>query len=155
MAKVQIQAGATIDTLNRHELADALAAHLTSWRHENARGIKARRFSAFGDATAGGVLTLGATGDQQIGPPEGFVWNVLRLSVSNYDPATATIALYHSSVSDSAVIHPDLAVYNTLDEIVYAGETLVLSGTGLAASARVWATGLVWEAPQSLAWKLL
>jgi hypothetical protein len=154
MAKFKINAGAEIDTITKAELRDEMDRMRVNWVGEIARGIRTRRVSAFADVTGGGTVTFGENGDQTISPADGFVWKVKRLSVTGYDPTTDTLALYHSSVSPSAVIHPDLDVHNVLDEILNAGEKLVLSGTATA-NGRLWVTAQVWEAPHALAWKLL
>jgi hypothetical protein len=154
MAKVKIQAGAELDTLSRDELRSELDRFFVNWRGEVARGIKPRRVSAFADVDGSGAVTLGESGEQILTPSDGFVWRVERLSITGYDPSSDALALYHSSVSDSAVIQPVLDTYNILDEIVSAGERLIVSGTATA-STRLWVTAQVWEAPHALAWKLL
>lgn len=156
MAEIQLKAGAKFNLLDRHELRDELTRHQASWMTEVARGIRPRRFSIVGDATAGGALNIGETGDQRIGPDQGYTWLLKRLSVSNYTPASQSLGLYHSSTEGSAAIIPFLAASTTLtiDEIIPGGERLIVIGT-VAASARVWVTGSVWEAPEALAWKLL
>lgn len=153
MARFKIHAGAEFDMLTQRELEETLARQQVNWRMEVQRGIRWRRFSAFADVSGAGAVVLGDKDTELIGPPEGFVWMLKRVSVTGYDPTTAALALYQGSASGSAVIHPKLAVYNAMEEVLYAGDHLVMSGTATA-NARVWVTGLVKEAPQALAWKL-
>lgn len=156
MAEVEIKAGAKFHILNRHELRDELTRHQASWMTEVARGIRARRFTAFGDATAGGALTIGETGEQRIGPDQGYVWLLKRLTVTNYTPASQSLALFHGTTEASAAIIPVLTATATvdIDEFVPGSDRLIITGT-VAASARCWVTGWAWEAPEALAWKLL
>lgn len=155
MAEFKIQAGARINLLTREELRQEMDAARTNWVHEVARGIRYRRFSTFATSDGAGAIEIGIQGDQRMGPGEGFVWQLGRLSVSAYDPSGGdALALYQGSVSDSAIIIPALDTFNDmLTEVLYPGDTLVVAGT-VSASTQVWVTGQVKEAPVSLLWRL-
>ncbi len=158
MAEFKLQAGAKLDLLNKGELRDELASLQRNWVTELARGIKFRKFSAFADVDGSGNLVFGLTGEQTIGPSEGFVWTLTRIAVTEYDAEADTLALYINDVSPSNVVYPSpMPSYyapGTGEILLYPGDRLVLAGGGFAASARVWVTGAVREAPVSLAWKL-
>lgn len=152
--KFKFNAGAELDLLTKDEVRAELAHAQASWIGEVSRGIRFRRVSIYGDADGAGAVTIGATGESTAGPDQGMVWMLRRLSVTDYDPAATALALYNGSVSDSAVIVPKLATWQTdMDEVLMPGERLVVAGT-VAASARVWVTAQVKEAPISLLWRL-
>ena len=154
--KFKIQAGAEIDVATRREVREELEAVGAVWRGELARGLRWRTASMIGAVDSGGALTLGASGDQWIGPPAGMVWACKRITVSaGYTPATQTLSLYRGSTSDTALIIPDLSGYDQLfDEPLRGGERLVVAGSSLTASATITVTVLAREAPEFLAWRL-
>lgn len=153
--KVEIQAGAKFDVLTPKEHAQALAERDAAWRGELSRGIKGRRISAWG-TPSGGAVTIGeGAGQDPIGPAEGMVWMLKRISVMNYVPATDRLGLFCGDTKGSGVIAPQLdSQYQQLyDEIIRGGQTLVLTGT-IASTAKIWMTLSVREAPEYLAWRL-
>lgn len=156
--KFKIQAGAEIDIPSRKEISDDMNAAFTSWIAEVAQGDRYRRVTMYGTAAAGtGAITLGDTAGQEIVCPPGFVWAVKCLAVpEGYDVTTGTLALSIGSTDASAVVHPDLPLFLSLDAnqlVMHGGDKLIVSGTATA-SARVWVTASVRELPASLAWRL-
>ena len=156
MAKFKIQAGAEIDVLTENEMRKGLKDFAASWMAETTRGDKYRRFSTFADIS-GAEVTIGAGAQPRIGPAEGFIWAVKRIALTNYDPSAETLALYLNSTESSAVVHPSLVVYNAFDStqlVMYPGDTLVVYGSSLSSTGRVWLTGQARELPIGLAWRL-
>ncbi len=155
--KFKIQAGTEIEVATRREVREEIEAAGTAWRGELARGLRWRTASMLGTVSAAGALTLGDSGDQWIGPPQGMVWACKRISVSaSYTPATQALSLYRGSVSDTALIIPDLSGYDQLyDEPLRGGERLVVAAaSGLTNGAQITVTVLAREAPEFLAWRL-
>jgi hypothetical protein len=152
--KVKLNAGAELDLITAAEVRKELDHARASWIGEVSRGVRARRFSFTGDSDAAGALLMGNAGDP-VGPDQGMVWLLRRLSITNYNPAGADVlALYHGDNQGSAVIVPKLATWQTdMDEILMPGDRLVVAGT-VAVSTRVWVTGMVKEAPAALLWRL-
>lgn len=152
--KAKIQAGAEFDFLTSGELRKELNDARLSWRDEVSRGVRFRRFSFVGVADGAGLLAAGGAGSDPTGPDQGMAWRLLRLSVTNYDPAVNALGLFNGAAGGSSVIVPKLATYTTqMDEVLMPGDTLVVAGT-VVAGARVWVTGQVKEAPVSLLWRL-
>lgn len=155
MAKFKIQAGAEIDVLGKDELRAELDHARSNWVGEVSRGIRWRRASMSGVSDGvTGVVLFGDRSESMLGPEEGFVWLVKRLSITSYDPTTQALALYQGAASSSAIIVPKLAAYQTqMDELLMPGDSLVISGT-VAISTKIWATVQVKEAPIALLWRL-
>lgn len=156
--KVKIEAGATMDVLTAKEMRQELDQALTAWRGEVARGIRWRRISTFG-TPSGGSVTIGDGAEDRIGPANGMLWQVKRVSVTGYVPpawgGVDRLAVYTSSVTPSSTLVGALeSPYQQLyDEVLGGGQTLIVSGT-VATTARVWLTVSVKEAPESLMWRL-
>lgn len=157
MAKFKINAGAEINVLDKDELRGELAHARASWVSEVAKGVRWKRASMWGTSDGAGLVTIGESGDNQLGPGEGFVWRIRRLSISGYDPVAPSLqslALYQGSANASAIIVPKLGTYNTqMDEVLMPKDTLVVAGTA-AISTKVWVTVQVTEAPVALLWRL-
>lgn len=162
MAKVKIQAGAEIDTLNKTELDQALRTTSRDWFQQVARGDRYRRFSAKGTIAAAAVSIGGADqADAVLGPAEGFVWAVQRVGVHGLTtyPAgtTEAVRLYVNDEGPSSLVHPALLGYVDFGPqalILYPGDVLLLAAADLAATGTVTLTGQAREVPMPLAWRL-
>lgn len=165
MAKVEIKAGATLDTLTQPELDKSLSRMLTSWRSEVGRGIGYRPISRQGTADVSGVVRIGGTDSAQegLGPDLGMVWSIPWLTVSNLlTGATVKPAFWRNSDDASSLIRRgftpvDDAIHQTFGGpglILHAGERLMFTCTGLTAGTVVVLTGQVTELPFNQAWTL-
>lgn len=161
MAKFKLTAGAEFDTLTKQELLDALQVK-PSWIGEVESGVKFSRFTS--QATvASNAVDFGSAGsaNELIGPQPGFVWDIRRLQISGLS-AGDFVTIYQNDISPTSVVAVSLSGNNasriwlwSQQVVVFPGETLRIVGTGLnAATTQVTASGLVREAPVSLAWKL-
>jgi hypothetical protein len=157
MAHFKITANADIDLLTKEEVAEVLSG----WMAEIARGVRFRNFSGQ-TVLAGGVYTIGLSGQDPIGPREGFLWSVVRISVSGAGVAAAGTDLYSvfdSEVSPSKLVASGLTrgkEWNTGGFVLDGGSQLVVSGVGTGtAGAPVVVAGQAIEIPVQLAWRLL
>lgn len=158
--KFKIQAGAEIEAVTPSELDDRLGKLSASWMTELARGVKFRQISGQGNV-AGGIWTIGLTGDQ-IRPRPGFIWGVTRVCVSGggFVAGTDTYSIFRSDVQPSKLIvsgltrakewQPNVFVLNENDSLIATGV-----GTGAVAPFDVNVSGDVVELPVQLAWQLL
>ena len=169
MADVKLQAGAKLDVLNRHELKTVLDQATRDWFNQVARGDRYRRFSTQGTIDGSGNLLIDGAQqkNQQLGPAEGFVWAVQRLSVFGLTSTTGTpkvatsepVQLFLNDNGPSSLVHPALAGYadfGSYSLVMYPGDTLLFQASGLttAAGTIVTVTGQVREVPLPLAWRL-
>jgi hypothetical protein len=156
--KIKIQAGAELDIATPDEVRREIQAVRTSWMAEVAKGDRFINFYA-GSTPAAGSVTIGDLAEEIIGPREGFVWAIKRLSVVGYDPSPGTdsLALYKGDVATpSATIIAKLLrdqFFSGSEIVLYPGDTLLASGT-VAAATKIWLTGQARELPISLAWRL-
>lgn len=156
MAKVKIQAGAEIDMLTKGELDDSNKHQHDAFFRELAHGKKYLRLGAVIGTPAAGALTMPAGS----GPNQGFVWAIQRLTVGGL-AANDQLGVYRNTTD----------VWNLLGVmgagtastfhvggkglILLGGESLIFSGTGLAAAAAVTVNGELIEAPATEIWKIL
>ncbi len=165
MAKVDIKAGATIDTLTQPELDKSLSRFMTSWRQEVGRGIGYRPISRVGTADASGVVRIGGTDSAQegLGPDNGMVWSIPWLTVGNLlTGATVTPAFWRNSDDASSLIRRgftplDNAIHQAFGGpglILHPGERLLFTCGGLTVGTVVSFTGQVTELPFNNAWTL-
>lgn len=152
--KFKIAAGAEFDVLTEKELRTGMRDVLASMTAELAAGDRYRRFQAYADIS-GSAVTIGDR-EQQIGPAEGFVWSVKRLAVVASDDAD-TFAVHIGDTSTSSMVHPAVGPYTAFDSnqlVMYPGDRLVVAGSSLASTGRVWVTGQVREIPVQMVWRL-
>lgn len=161
MAKFKIQAGAEIDVVTHKEMTDALGHASTAWIQDLARGDRFRSIQGRTTIAATAVAVGGDTDQQNsLGPSQGFVWSVRRLAIIAGTAAdVALLGLYRNSTGPGDTIIPvgSLTAYRgfeTNEVVLYPGDKLLLSGTGLAGTGQVVLTGQVRELPVSLAWRL-
>lgn len=164
--KTKLQAGAELDLISKDEMKDVLKTVTQDWFSQVGRGDRYPRFSASG-TIAGGALTIdGASqANQRIGPAEGFVWAVQRLAVSGLTTNTGTpltsstepLQLFVNDNGPSSLIHPALQGYQAFGEhelVLYPGDTLLVTGSGLTKTGIITLTGQAREVPMPLAWRL-
>lgn len=97
MAKVNLQLGATLETLTKGELEHTLGQRDARARAD-AVGFKIMDFPAMRGNIANGAITLGGDQPDQslVGPKQGMLWAVHRVSVLNL-ASTDTVQLYKGS----------------------------------------------------------
>lgn len=82
--KIKLDVGAELDLLSPGEYKDGLESLNRTWFEEMGRGLKHIRFMTHATVTAG-AFAVGAPlqpDGQLLGPREGFVWSVDRITVS-------------------------------------------------------------------------
>jgi hypothetical protein len=163
--RVNLQLGAELDVLTKDEARAALDGALANWQAEFARGRRYRRFSAQA-AVVGGAITIGPGVDGDgLGPDEGFVWSVKRLTVSGFSAANDTVDLFLNDRSGTTLVEPGIAragsstggvrKWGSNQLVLQAGDRLLISGAGLAVeTTRIVVAGQTLEAPAALIWSL-
>lgn len=159
--KAKIAAGAEIDTLNKEELKQTLSEMMVAWRVDAAKGDRYVDIRDQGLIDAAGGLTIGgASGDQRMGPREGYIWDIRRLCISGLDYAAGdAVYVYRNEATPLSLLGRTDQVTRGLflldrQWVFYPGHQLVCVGTSLSATGYVQVTGTVRELPISLAWRL-
>ena len=156
--KVKIEAGAELDVLTSGELRAELDKAAASWRAELARGVTFRRASVNASPSGAGTWQITEPRDS-LGPREGFVWALTRLSAfgSAWDQGTDTFSLYTNDVNPSQLVVAEQLVPLLVDVgsvVLNPGETLAIAGTN-AAAGQIHVNIAAIELPQSIAWRLI
>lgn len=160
--KTKIQAGAELDLLNKDELKEVMKTVTKDWFAQVSRGDRYTRFSASA-TTAGNAFVIDGSQHiyQRLGPAEGFVWSVQRLAVHGLAAADrALVELYLNDDGPSSIVHPSLAGgyvdFGQTQLVMYPGDTLLVKGTGLAATDGTVVTigAQARELPMPLAWRI-
>lgn len=157
----EIKAGAKLDLLNRHELADVLR----DWQLEAMRGAVPIRFDAYA-TPAGNALTIDGTNNSgRLGPDPGMFWMVPRVAVVGLNNAAEATHLYVNSVQPRNLILPTLSgvagstgyhEFPGAQVLLTGNDRLILASTGVIATAtNVTLVGSAWELPIGLLWRLL
>jgi hypothetical protein len=180
MPQIKLQLGETLDTINKHEMAEVLRKdRLEEAQRTAARGVKYARLNppVTGQA-AGGVLQMGGdfpnTGPggtvvQPPGPRAGYAWAIRSCTVQGLTAGATpdVVNLYRRSggrpiwtfTGGPAVLTaapPYMANFSFGEKVFLEGETPVLVSVGAFA-----ATGIITfdmdfvETPQELLWKAL
>jgi hypothetical protein len=97
MAKVKLDIGAEIDTLNKGELDDSLARHVDAQAQALLRGIKYFRMPTMWGSITNGTVSIGevvssggAGGSGNLAyPREGYAWSIGRINVIGLATGTA------------------------------------------------------------------
>jgi hypothetical protein len=151
--KVEIQAGAKFETLTPQEMSDILSG----WQAEMLRGARFLHPGAVKTVSGAGVLAV--TASDNLGPREGFLWEVTRVMVSGLTAAQTANAFVNDASPIMAVglftaTAPQI-VYGQRGLILNAPDKLLISGTGLTANADYYVSMQVTELPVQLAGRLL
>lgn len=155
--KFKINAGAELDLLTRDEMRDELAGFAANWRAETIKGDRYKRIYGYGTPATGAVEFGGdLAGGEQLGPAQGFVWDVRRLGLLGHDPAADVLRVFINAPEIGNCVIPVMGRYqgfNRAELVLYPGDLLLVSGT-TAATDRVSLVGQVRELPIGLAWRL-
>ncbi len=148
--KTILQPGGTIDTLNREELHHELAGVSQEFFRQFGKGVKYLRFGPYATNVSNSSFTI--HGSQGIGPREGFVWSIRRITVwgltSGVTPDVAN--LYRSSTSAPPVWQFNgnnfAYTFGKLEMMLLPGETISLLSSGtIAATGQISIGGDVLE----------
>lgn len=158
--KVKLTANAELDLLTQQELGQELEAAAKAWRKELSRGVRFVKFSAQTNVATGVWTILPEAGDNRLGPAEGFVWSVTRLSVAGngFTIGTDAFHVYVSEVTPSklAARGSNPIFFDPAVLVLMGGEDLAFSGAGTnVAGTDVHVSGQAIELPAQLAWQLL
>lgn len=152
--------GAPIDTLTRGELSDELANHAQEWFRQLARGVKYLRFGPVAATIANSAFTL--TGSTTgLGPREGFVWSIRRVTVwgltTGVTPDVANLYRNQSSGVPVWQFNGNNFAYTfgKCELLLLPGEHLSLANSGtIAATGSISLSGDLLEAPAEEIFKL-
>lgn len=162
MAKVKLELGAELDLLNRDELAAELSES-GKWQRQAAMGLRHIDLPIMSGKVSGAAITLGAdqTDGSFVGPQSGFYWKVTRVSVEGL-AANDQVKLYKGGSGLGVgrfvawiAFQPGVYTPGSQGLILKPGDTLAISGTGLAATGEIRVTGEAITVPGPLMWKLL
>jgi hypothetical protein len=84
------------------------------------------------------------------------VWSVQRLALVGIS-SSETVKLSINDDGASAVVHPAMGRYQDFNDyglVLYPGDTLLVTATGLTSTGTVTLTGQARELPLPLAWRL-
>lgn len=152
MAKTVLQLGSTVETLTPGELRKELAATSQEFFRQFGRGVKYLRFGPEPATIVNGAFTLDGSATSGLGPREGFVWTIRRITVWGLaDGTTPDIAnLYRNQPSGIPVWQFNgnnfAYTWGKLEMLLLPGETLSLASVGsLAATGTISISGDVLE----------
>jgi hypothetical protein len=154
--RVKLEVGAELDLLSPKEFKDGLRGHHDSWLAEMAQGFKEMRFNLYQVPVAGEICMGGdAVEGAQIGPREGYVWAIQRISVLGSD-ATDVISLTigMAFVAHLLTANPSYHTFGKQGLILHPGELLNFVGTSIG-SADITINGSVIECPGPKLWQLI
>jgi hypothetical protein len=155
---------AAVDILTAKELNECMAHNFDLEQRDRYRGVKLLDLPIVTITAAGTTTTIAHTPPgQQLGPEEGFIWRIGRITVSSSGVDTGAVTLYRGS--DPTQLDPRHQVDNTLKigQAYYPGSRglylkgstfLYLSATTVAANTYV-VTGQVVEVPAEMMGKIL
>jgi hypothetical protein len=157
--KQKFNAGADLDLLTKGEVEELLKASQTSWFNEVAKGDRYRRFGVQSTVIADTTVTFGDDPHNQVGPNDGFIWAVKRLNIigGEIDPGTNDTFIYLNSASPSNMVRQLVANYTAFGNnelVMYPGDQLIVTSTGLTDGTIVTLTGAVRELPLPMGWRL-
>jgi hypothetical protein len=161
--KQKFQAGSLLDILTKDELEGTmhgvLKRGMQAWYAEACIGTRFRRFAVQGNIAAN-ALDMGGEKGEQIGPDDGFAWNVKRLHISGLNVAdVVSIGVNDRSAATLITTSADVTggrtwFFNT-QLVLQPGESLKIYGSSLNASTGVvTVSGQVQELPVTQLWRL-
>lgn len=148
--KVKLEAGASLDLLTREEVAQ----ELRSWHAEVRAGVRYPLFTAQAAADpATGLFTI--TGDQ-LGPTEGFIWDVRRIAISSPADDISDARVFVNDPSPARFVCElfDDRSFNTAELVLNYGSQLVITGDTALLGQIVTVSGQAKEVPYLLGWSL-
>lgn len=140
MPQVKLALGATLDTLSKGELDKTLAARDAKSRAD-AVGFKIMDFPVMRGQIATGAITLGGDQADQIlvGPKQGFVWAVHRVSILNL-ASTDAVSLYKGSnrfICNISGSGTSMQTFGRGQLTLSPGDFLRIIGTGMQGTGQI------------------
>jgi hypothetical protein len=165
MPKNRFEIGATWDSIDRGELRDELHSALQRQADvmllREAQGVKYMRFGPYMGTVSGSAVTIGH-GNDQIGPRDGYIWSIRRLTVTGLTTGGSpdTINFYRNNYDGG---HPVWqlngnsfgATFGKMEFALLGGEQLVAHSASLAATGSIALDGDIMEVPAVQVFKLL
>jgi hypothetical protein len=162
--KQKFNAGSVLDILTKSELHDTMhdvfRKTLQGWYAEACIGTRFHRFSVQG-TIAGNVLDMGgAKLSVQIGPADGFIWDIRRLHINGLTAGDkVSIGINDNQPSSVVTTSTDVTGFTWLFStqlVLQPGESLKIYSTANLSetSGIVTLTGQVRELPIGQAWRL-
>ena len=159
--KSTLELGSHIDTLDRSELRDELAVHAQDRFRQFARGVKYLRFGPFGTHAVSSAFAIDGT-QLGIGPREGFLWSIRRITVFGLVGGTTpdTALLYRNQAAGIPIWqftgNSQFATFGKMEIALLGGETLSLASSGtIASTGLISISGDYMEVPAEEVFKLL
>lgn len=156
MAKVRLQLGAELETLNKGELEDALSKH-SAWEREAAYGLRHQDLPRMVGTASGGVLALGGDQPDQppCGPGQGWYWAVQRIAVDGLATGDAVRLYKEAKFIGWVTYQPGFVTFGKHGCVFKPGDFLRVTGSGLTTTAQVEVYGEAVSVPGPLMWKIL
>lgn len=159
MGKFRLTPNAEIDMLDENQLNAALDRVVRSWRAEILRGVKYLRFRASGTVAADGTLVIKPSFDNTLGPRQSNVWSVKGIAVTGLTTTQYVDAWINGNDAVRSFGLPtagDIASekFGSNELVLYDGDHLEFTATGLTASANIVVLGRAAEMPIELLGRL-
>lgn len=152
-----IQPGAVLETTSPEENRRQLNEVVRQQFAEASRGITTFRFDHT-DTVAGAAVRLPATGDQEEGPRNGFVWQLGSVRVQGLSTGD-TMSIWRNSTDPRNFIGQVTAanpVFNFQKLTFFkGGEKIIVTGAGLTATGDITINGEGLEAGELDLYKLI
>lgn len=157
----KLTANKEIDVLTAKEVRSLMQ----EWKVDVAKGLRPITFNATGTTDGTGRFSLGGAttlAGGQLGPPAGFWWAVDRLAIRVSGTALMTaFSVYHGAENSLTVVRDVQATaggfvnFNNRGLLLPGTDSMVIVGTGAAATAPITIAGAAIEIPQALLWRWL
>jgi hypothetical protein len=160
IVKFKLTGGAEIDLFTADEARTVVRDELAGWHREITRGVKWRTFSGQ-TVNNGAAWTMADPNAEALGPREGFVWAVTRLTVSGGGvvAGTDTYTLAVNELTPSRLVETGLTRGIRFDIgalVLNGGDRLVFTGASTGAlGAPIVVSGAAAELPAQLSWRFL
>jgi hypothetical protein len=166
MPSYELRVGGHIDVLDKRELDDALTKQ-TKALLAAAEGVKHFYFSATGLISGGATVQIpgpqsGSVGQLQqptLGPEDGYVWTIQRVTIDGLTTATDKITFYRNYVSPQTHLYSvtgQTEFYHpgSCASVLRGGDQLIAAGSGLVSTGTLTLSGEAFEAPAEMIAKL-
>ena len=162
MPKIELRAGAVLDTLSHDEMREVLAEHRAQLQElDRARGVKAIRLPLVIGTASGNALTMG--GDSLAvpqGPDTGYFWSLRHLVIEGMTASSSTPDVMNVKRNNRTIWQLNgnsfCATFGRGEIILFTGETLQYVSVGtFASTAQIIAHGMAEQVPGEMIAKFL